>query len=75
MKNPKDMTGLEFLTAMCDGQIPPPSISETIPMHPIEVTHGTVRFTVKADQRHLNPLGGVHGGFAATVLDSQCTVC
>ena len=70
MKNPKDMTGLGFLTAMCDGQIPPPSISETIPMHPIEVTAGMIKFEVEADNRHLNPLGGIHGGFAATVLDS-----
>ena len=68
--NPKEMTGLQLLQAMCVGKIPPASISETIPMQPYEVTHGTVRFTVKADQRHLNPLGGVHGGFAATVLDS-----
>jgi len=29
-----------------------------------------VKFTARADKRHLNPLGGVHGGFAATVLDS-----
>ena len=32
--------------------------------------NGHASFKVKADQRHLNPLGGVHGGFAATVLDS-----
>lgn len=70
MKNPKEMTGLEFLTAMCDGQIPPPSICQTIPMQPIEVIAGMIKFEVEADNRHLNPLGGVHGGFAATVLDS-----
>jgi uncharacterized protein (TIGR00369 family) len=68
--NPKTMTGLQFLQAMCEGKIPPASISETIPMQPYEVTSGTVRFNVTADHRHLNPLGGVHGGFAATVLDS-----
>jgi len=70
MKHPKEMTGLEFLQAMVDGQIPRASISETIPMDLQEISHGHASFKVKADQRHLNPLGGVHGGFAATVLDS-----
>lgn len=68
--NPKEMTGLQLLQAMCSGEIPAASISETIPMQPFEVAEGSVRFKAKADQRHLNPLGGVHGGFAATVLDS-----
>ncbi|WP_291370572.1 MULTISPECIES: PaaI family thioesterase [unclassified Acinetobacter] len=68
--NPKEMTGLQLLQAMCAGKIPPASISETMPMQPYEVTEGTIRFKVKADSRHLNLLGGVHGGFAATVLDS-----
>lgn len=68
--NPKEMTGLQLLQAMCAGKIPPASISETIPMQPYEVSEGSISFKAKADARHLNPLGGVHGGFAATVLDS-----
>lgn len=68
--NPKEMTGLQLLQAMCAGKIPPPSISETIPMYPYEVSEGNISFKAKADSRHLNPLGGVHGGFAAAVLDS-----
>ncbi len=68
--HPKEMTGLQLLQAMCQGKIPPASISETIPMRPFEVSEGSISFKVQADQRHLNPLGGVHGGFAATVLDS-----
>ena len=68
--NIKQMTGLEMLTAMCLGKLPRASISQTIPMQLFAVTEGVVRFKVKADERHLNPLGGVHGGFAATVLDS-----
>ena len=73
--NPKEMTGLQLLQAMCAGKIPPASISETIPMQPYEVSEGTIHFKVKADHRHLNPLGGVHGGFAATVLDSVTRLC
>jgi uncharacterized protein (TIGR00369 family) len=68
--NVKQMTGLELLTAMCLGKLPRASISTTIPMQLFAVTEGVVRFKVQADERHLNPLGGVHGGFAATVLDS-----
>lgn len=68
--NPKEMTGLQLLQAMCAGKIPAASISETIPMQPYEVSEGTIHFKAKADSRHLNPLGRVHGGFAATVLDS-----
>jgi uncharacterized protein (TIGR00369 family) len=64
------MTGLELLTAMAEGVLPAPSITETIPMKMDNIGKGIVRFIVKADSRHLNPLGGVHGGFAATVLDS-----
>ncbi|MDC4631880.1 PaaI family thioesterase [Acinetobacter baumannii] len=70
MKNPMEMTGLEFLQAMIEGHIPPASISKTIPMQPTEISEGSVTFTAQADHNHLNPLGGVHGGFAATVLDS-----
>lgn len=70
MKNPMEMTGLEFLQAMIEGHIPPASISKMIPMQPTEISEGSVTFKAQADLNHLNPLGGVHGGFAATVLDS-----
>lgn len=68
--NIKEMNGLALLTAMRDGKIPAASISETMPMQPVVIEQGQVEFRVQADQRHLNPLGGVHGGFAATVLDT-----
>lgn len=68
--NPQQMTGLQLLQAMMDGKIPPASISEIIPMQPSHIELGEATFTVQADHRHLNPLGGVHGGFAATVLDT-----
>lgn len=64
------MNGCEFLEAIRDGKIDPPAMGQTIPMEFIEIAHGRVVFHAQADGRHLNPLGGVHGGFAATVLDS-----
>ena len=50
--NPKEMTGLQLLQAMCAGKIPAASISETIPMQPYEVSEGTIHFKAKADNRH-----------------------
>jgi len=64
------MTGLEIMQAMEKGAIPAPSISETIPMKCILVERGRVLFEVKADSRHLNPFGGVHGGFSSTAMDT-----
>ena len=68
--NPSEMSGLELVQAMVDGKFAHPSMADTIPMRATEAARGQVKFTVRADKRHLNPLGGVHGGFAATVLDS-----
>jgi uncharacterized protein (TIGR00369 family) len=55
---------------MVEGRMPHPSMADTIPMRAVEAGRGYAKFRVRADKRHLNPLGGVHGGFAATVLDS-----
>jgi uncharacterized protein (TIGR00369 family) len=68
--NPLTMTGLEIMQAFAQGVFPTPGIAKTIPMQPVEVEHGRVVFTAIANAGHTNPLGGVHGGFAATVLDS-----
>ncbi|MGQ1800105.1 PaaI family thioesterase [Serratia marcescens] len=68
--DPTKMTGLALLQAAMAGKIPPASIAETVPMKPDVVEEGYIRIVARADGRHLNPLGGVHGGFAATVLDS-----
>ena len=40
MKDPKQMTGLELLTAMRDGVLPSASIGKTMPMQSVEVTQG-----------------------------------
>ncbi len=67
---PAGMSGLEILRAFIDGRLPQPSMTHTIPTRAIAAERGSVRFGARADERHLNTLGGVHGGFAATVLDS-----
>ena len=70
MKNATNLTGLEFIQSIISGKIPNPPISQTVPMKMVKAEEGCVEFEVQADERHLNPMGGVHGGFAATVLDS-----
>ena len=66
----KNLSGLQIMQEMCNGNLPIPSMATTIPMKPTLIEIGQVTFEVQADQHHLNPLGGVHGGFAATVLDT-----
>src|SRR5213594_4149081 len=63
------MSGLEVFEAMRDGKLPHPTMADTIPMRVTEASPGYVKFSARADRRHVNPLGGVHGGFAATVLN------
>ncbi|MDM0047439.1 PaaI family thioesterase [Variovorax sp. J22R115] len=70
MTHPLGMTGIELLQADIAGRVPRASMAQTIPMSFLEIEPGRVRISAQADTRHLNPLGGVHGGFAATVLDS-----
>ncbi|CAH0991568.1 hypothetical protein SIN8267_01677 [Sinobacterium norvegicum] len=64
------MSGLEVIQAVIRGELPPPSITNAIPMIMAEAEAGRVIFLATANENHLNPMGGVHGGFAATVLDS-----
>ena len=53
-----------------DGVFPHPNMATTIPMKIMEVKKGFIEFRAVANDMHLNPMGGVHAGFAATVLDS-----
>jgi acyl-coenzyme A thioesterase PaaI-like protein len=71
---PKDQimarTGLEFLSDMVAGKIPQPPICEVLGFHLAEVKEGFACFEGLPEQRHYNPIGTVHGGFATTLLDS-----
>ncbi len=62
--------GLGFLKAIVEGSLPHPPMSETLGFHLIEAEHGRAAFEGLPEYRHYNPIGTVHGGFAATLLDS-----
>jgi uncharacterized protein (TIGR00369 family) len=64
------MSGLELMQAIVAGKLPRPAMGITIPMEFHHASFGIFQVIAKADARHTNPMGGVHGGFAATVLDS-----
>jgi uncharacterized protein (TIGR00369 family) len=70
----KDMSGLEFLRRIIDGRLPRPPITETLGFDLAEVSPGFALFTMTPQFRHYNPIGTVHGGVAATLLDS-CMSC
>jgi len=62
--------GLTFLRGIIDNAHPNPPISETLGFHLAEVDPGRAVFTCVPGFRHYNPIGSVHGGLAATLLDS-----
>ena len=64
------MEGLDFLRAMGDGRIPPPPISSHVNLDFVSVEPGEVVFSSTPDESHYNPIGSVHGGYFATLLDS-----
>lgn len=63
-------SGLELLQRMIDGMYPAPPIGARLNFGLAEVSEGRAVFRGLPGERHLNPLGGVHGGWAATILDS-----
>ena len=63
-------TGLEVLQAMLRGELPYPPIAKTLDFSLLEVDHGRAIFQGTPKLEHYNPLGSVHGGWFATLLDS-----
>jgi uncharacterized protein (TIGR00369 family) len=64
------MTGLEFVQGLADGTLPLNTIAETLGYEITEAARGRVVITCEPNDTHLNPAGTVHGGLAATLLDS-----
>ena len=68
------MSGFEFMCAIRDGSIPRPPIARVLNYHLTEVIEGGITFTGTPKFDHTNPMGGLHGGWYGTVLDS-CMAC
>jgi uncharacterized protein (TIGR00369 family) len=66
----KTISGIAFLKALQSGEFPPPPFAVLIGMWITEVSEGRVVFAAEPSESHYNPLGTVHGGVIATLLDS-----
>jgi len=64
------MSGLEYLRGILSGEFPAAPIAATLGFAPTEFEHGRAVFEGVPDRYTYNPLGSVHGGWAATILDS-----
>ena len=65
------MSGLEFLRALFSGALPPPPMAGTLGFEGVEVDEGRAVFCGIPAEHHYNPIGTVHGGYAATLLDTS----
>ncbi|KIZ46163.1 MULTISPECIES: PaaI family thioesterase [Rhodopseudomonas] len=64
------MPGLDFVRAIFEGRLPAPPIMQTIEPFDSSAESGVVVMHSVPGMRHYNPIGSVHGGYAATLLDS-----
>ena len=71
----RTMTGLDFLRAIRDGDLPPPPIAVLLGFRLTDVEPGHVVFECTPGEQHYNPIGVVHGGLAMTLLDSAMGCC
>lgn len=63
-------SGLEIMQALLAGELPYPPIAKTLDFMVIEVGEGRAVFQGTPGPAHLNPMGTIHGGWYATLLDS-----
>ncbi|HEV2764315.1 MAG TPA: PaaI family thioesterase [Pyrinomonadaceae bacterium] len=66
----RGLSGLEYLKKIVSGELPRPPISALLNFGLAELEEGRAVFTVEPAEYHYNPIGVVHGGLAATLLDS-----
>jgi uncharacterized protein (TIGR00369 family) len=64
------MPGIDFVRAIFDGKLPAPPIMQTVEPFDSTAEPGVVAMHSVPGFRHYNPIGSVHGGYAATLLDS-----
>ncbi|HRV59381.1 MAG TPA: PaaI family thioesterase [Solirubrobacterales bacterium] len=65
-----ELAGLDYMRAVMNQEVPPPPIAVLMNMAPTEVEEGRAVFSALPGEEHYNPIGVVHGGFMATLLDS-----
>ena len=66
------LSGMEFFAALASGEIARPPVMDTLDIDAVEFSEGRAVFRLTPSEFHYNPLGTVHGGVFATLLDSAC---
>src|SRR5262245_14474789 len=69
-RDPSVPSGVELIRMVQDGRLPPPGVAVLLGMRISEVEEGRVVFELDAKPEFGDPLGTVHGGITATLLDS-----
>ncbi|MEM8749522.1 MAG: PaaI family thioesterase [Pseudomonadota bacterium] len=64
------LSGLDYLRGIVEGRFPAPTIGRALNFRLYEVEEGMAVFTGVPTGDYLNPIGTVHGGYVATLLDS-----
>jgi uncharacterized protein (TIGR00369 family) len=64
------LSGVQMLQALIDGKLPAPPITKTLDFTLVLAEVGRVAFQGRPSLAHYNPMGTVHGGWFATLLDS-----
>ncbi|OQR62082.1 aromatic compound degradation protein PaaI [Streptomyces maremycinicus] len=64
------MAGIDFLRELQAGRLPVPPVSRAVDFSLVEVEPGRAVFALTPGEEHYNPIGSVHGGIFATLLDS-----
>jgi len=71
----KSLSGLEYLRGIAEGKYAGPNIGRALQFRMLEVGGGTCTFTGVPTEHYLNPMGVIHGGYIATLLDSALACC
>ncbi|MDP3736526.1 MAG: PaaI family thioesterase [Hyphomonadaceae bacterium] len=66
------LSGLDRMKQAIETKAPRAPIAALLDMRMVEVGEGYCRFDAWPGPQHVNPIGVVHGGFAATVMDAAC---
>jgi uncharacterized protein (TIGR00369 family) len=64
------MSGLDYLRAIAAGDLPPPPIALLLGMELGHIEEGRAAFELNVGEHLYNPIGSVHGGVLATLMDS-----
>lgn len=75
-KQALQMSGIDYLQAMINNQLPPPPLMHTLDFKAVKFEKGDCVFAFTPQEFHYNPIGCVHGGVISTLLDSAmgCTL-